>query len=90
MEPIEATVVWPDFLPENDAEISAAYQSDLNMGIVSKETISGLRGYDWEQESERIANDAAQTDNIGAAILRNFENGGMNERVGGKKVQGSN
>ena len=30
MEAIEATVVWPDFLPENDAEISAAYQSDLN------------------------------------------------------------
>ena len=51
---------------------------DLNMGIVSKETISGLRGYDWEQEQERIANDAAQTDNIGAAILWNFENGGMN------------
>lgn len=76
MEPIEATVVWPDFLPENDAEISAAYQSDLNMGVVSKETISGLRGYNWEQEQERIANDAAQTDNIGAAILRNFEQGG--------------
>lgn len=75
--PIPAVVVWPDFLPENDAEISAAYQSDLNMGIVSKETISRLRGYDWEQEQERIANDAAQTDNIGAAILRNFERGGV-------------
>ena len=76
-DPLPAVCVWPDFLPENDAEISAAYQSDLNMGVVSKETISGLRGYDWEQEQERISNDAAQTDNIGAAILRNFENGGM-------------
>ena len=76
-DPLPAVCVWPDFLPENDAEISAAYQSDLNMGVVSKETISGLRGYDWAQEQERIANEAAQTDNIGAAILRNFENGGM-------------
>ena len=74
---IPAVCVWPDFLPENDAEVSAAYAGDLNMGIVSKETISGLRGYDWEQEQERIANDAAQTDNVGAAILRNFENGGF-------------
>jgi hypothetical protein len=76
-KPIAAVAVWPDFLPENDAEISAAYQSDLNMGVVSKETISGLRGYDWTQEQERIANDAAQTDNIGAAILRNYERGGV-------------
>lgn len=76
-DPLPADCVWPDFLPENDAEISAAYQSDLNMGVVSKETISGLRGYDWEQEQERISNDAAQTDNVGAAILRNFENGGF-------------
>ncbi len=75
--PLTAVCVWPDFLPENDAEVSTAYQADLNMGIVSKETISGLRGYDWEQEQERISNDAAQTDNVGAAILRNFENGGF-------------
>ena len=75
MTPIPAVIVWPDFLPENDAEISAAYQSDLNMQIVSKETISGLRGYDWGQEQERIANDKATGDNVGAAILRAFENG---------------
>ena len=75
MKAIPAEIVWPDFLPENDAEISAAYQSDLNMGIVSKETISGLRGYDWNAEQERIANDKATGDNVGAAILRAFENG---------------
>lgn len=75
MQPVVAECVWPDFLPVNEAEVSAAYQGDLNMGIVSKQTIADKRGYDWEKEQKRINGEKASGDNVGAAILRAFENG---------------
>lgn len=76
MEEIPCAVVWPDFLPTNQAEEIAAYQADLNMGIVSKETVSKQRGYDWDAEQERIEADRQQEDNIGGALLRAFTQGG--------------
>ncbi len=51
---IGVKVIWPDFIPENDAELTQAYSADLNMGIVSHQTIAGLRGYDWKKEQDRI------------------------------------
>lgn len=75
MEPVRAVAVWPDFLTTNKVEETAAYKSDLEMGIVSQETISGLRGYDWSKEQERKANERINTTNIGAAILENFNQG---------------
>jgi len=68
-------VAWPDVMPVNETETSMAIRSDLELGLVSKQTASGLRGYTWEDEEERIASEKAAGDNIGAALLRAFGQG---------------
>ena len=68
-------VVWRDIMPENENEIAQAVKTDLELGLVSKQTASGLRGYVWEDEEERIADEAQASDNIGAALLRAFGQG---------------
>lgn len=68
-------VEWPDVMPENENEIAMAVKSDLELGLVSKQTAAGLRGYTWEDEEERIANEKATGDNIGAALIRAFGQG---------------
>ena len=69
-------VVWPDVMPENEAEIAQAIRTDLELGLVSKQTAAGIRGYAWEDEEARIADEAKASDNIGAALLRTFGQGG--------------
>jgi len=54
MQPLECKVVWPDFLPTNTAEEMQSLEGDLRMEIVSKQTVAAKRGYDWEQELERM------------------------------------
>jgi hypothetical protein len=68
-------VVWQDLLPENDSEIAQAIKTDLELGLVSKQTASGLRGYTWEDEEERMTGEKQAADNIGAALLRAFGQG---------------
>jgi hypothetical protein len=62
-------------MPVNEAEVSQAIRTDLELGLVSKQTASGLRGYTWEDEEARIADEAQASDNIGAALLRAFGQG---------------
>jgi hypothetical protein len=69
-------VEWPELLPSNDSEIAQALRTDLELGLVSKQTAAGLRGYSWEDEEERIATEAQAGDNLGAALLRTFGQGG--------------
>jgi hypothetical protein len=71
------TVVWPEALPVSETEEAQADQFDLQNGIASKQTIAAKRGYDWELEQERMGDEQAQGDNIGALILKNFNNGGV-------------
>lgn len=73
--PEYGSVNWPDPLPVNETEQVAADTFELEQKIASKETISKRRGYDWENEQERIQNEAAMGDNVGAAILRTFNAG---------------
>ena len=68
-------VEWPDVMPENENEIAMAVKTDLELGLVSKQTASGKRGYTWEDEEERIASEKATGDNIGAALIRAFGQG---------------
>jgi hypothetical protein len=75
MQAIPTTVVWPDFLPVNEVEEQQALSGDLANGLVSKETASRQRGYNWDEESERLQEEQAAGDNIGAAILRAFDRG---------------
>jgi hypothetical protein len=68
-------VKWHDVLPANEAEVSQAIRTDLELGLVSKQTASGLRKYVWEDEETRIASEKASADNLGAALLRAFGQG---------------
>jgi hypothetical protein len=68
-------VVWPDPLPVNETEEVQAYGFDLDNGLVSKQTISERRGYDWEQEQERMDEEKQAGDNIGSMLLRAFDRG---------------
>jgi hypothetical protein len=68
-------VVWEEVMPANENEIAMAVKTDLELGLVSKQTASGLRGYTWKDEEERIKGDQTSADNIGAALLRAFGQG---------------
>jgi hypothetical protein len=69
------TITWPDPLPFNDQEEIAGIQTEIGLGILSKETAASLRGRDWELEQERIAEETAAADNIGSRLLAAFERG---------------
>jgi hypothetical protein len=76
-------VVWPDPVPTNEVEQVQALTFDINMGLLSKQSAAGIRGYEWETEQERIDGEReaqqAQGDNIGAILLRNFERGNVTQ-----------
>lgn len=77
MNPDPGDVVWSDILPTNVQEEINVLTSDLGNGLVSKQTASKRRGYDWESEQERMQEEAAAGDNVGAAVLRLFNQGGQ-------------
>jgi hypothetical protein len=67
--------IWQDPLPVNEVEQAQTVQVDLGAGIVSKQTASETRGYDWETEQERMDEESqGEQDNIGAGLLR-FQQG---------------
>lgn len=66
---------WPDPLPFNDAEEIQGLQTEMALGLLSKQTAAGLRGRDWELEQARMADEAAGQDDIGARLLSAFERG---------------
>jgi len=81
-EPETCTINWPDPLPINEVEETTALQTDLNMGVVSKQTVAEVRGYDWDDEQERMGNEKQASDNVGATLLRDFfRTGGNTPRV---------
>ena len=65
-------IEWPEPLPEDDLANSTAMIADLNAGLVSKQTTSEIRGYDWEKESARIDLEKQGSQNVGATLLQNF------------------
>jgi len=69
------SIVWPDVLDADEREQVAALKTDVELGILSKQTAAQLRGYDWQVETERLKEEAAASDNVGAAILRAFRQG---------------
>jgi hypothetical protein len=81
MEPIPCTVVWPDFLPVDEAAKQSALEGQLRMGVVSKETVCGELGRDWEQESERMDGEQEAADDINRFMQAfNRGNTGFNMR----------
>lgn len=76
IDPVDGgDVIWPDTLPQNEIEAMQSDGFDLERGIASKQTIAQRRGYEWEDEKERMGEEQAAGDNVGAAILRAFSGG---------------
>jgi len=69
-------IVWPDPLPTNEQEETLAIKNDMELGLVSRQTASKKRGYDWSVEGERMADEKAAEGSVGEEILRLFETGG--------------
>lgn len=69
-------IKWPDPLPVNEVEQSQGVTADLTNKIVSRQTASTKRGYDWTEEEARMAADQTANGDIGAQILKAFGQGG--------------
>lgn len=67
---------WPDSMPSDPKADAEADESEIRMGIVSKRTISEKRGYDWEQEQQRIAEEAEAS---AAAMTKAFREGNLED-----------
>ena len=76
-EEVDCDVVWPDWMPVNEVEEVASLQADMATGLLSKQTAAKKRGYDWEQEQERLADEQTGQLDIGTAILNSFNQGGQ-------------
>lgn len=66
--PESVTIIWPDVLPEDAKQEMETLTAELDRGIISKETYRQRRGYNHEQEMDRIADESATAD-IGSQIL---------------------
>jgi len=73
LEPIK--VIWPEPVPTNEQEESAAIVQDLNAGLISKQTASQERGYDWSIEQDRLAEEQAASGSVGDLIIQSFLSG---------------
>ncbi len=74
-DPDPGKIIWPDVLPVNETEQSNGLKIDLENGIVSKQTASEKRGYNWENEQKRIADEKTSEGDIGTNILEAFNRG---------------
>ena len=65
-------VIFGDPLPSNDTETVQTLQTEMGLGIRSKETAAKSRGINWEEESERLTKEKTQAGNVGSSLIRNF------------------
>lgn len=70
-----AQITWPTMIPENRIEEAQVQQLLLGLGVTSKATAAAALGLDWEQEQLRVEDESESDDNIGARLLRAFEQG---------------
>lgn len=57
-------VEWPESVPQNEMETQQMLLADMNAGLVSDETASVKRGYDWKKEKGLI--DTRKEENMAA------------------------
>lgn len=74
-------IEWGPDLPTNPTEQIEEDKFLLESGLISKQTLAERYDIDWEAEQKLIEQEQsaanANSDNIGAAILRNFSRGGV-------------
>jgi hypothetical protein len=67
--PESVATIWPAVLPEDDAVEVATLTSELEQGIISRETYRERRDYDNDREVDRLAGEKNLNGNLGANIL---------------------
>lgn len=72
--PERVAVTWPDVLPEDPAE-TQTLMAEQAAKLISKQTYRERRGYDQEQEEQRIEEESAGEDTLGSRLLSAFEKG---------------
>jgi hypothetical protein len=69
-------IIWPDaVLPQNDKEVLEVLEKEHDLGVTSIQTIAQERGRDFEEETERIAQEKQGEENLGNVLLRAFQRG---------------
>lgn len=56
--PVRPDIIWPDPLPQDDTEAVNTLAIERGLRIVSRETASKQRGYDWDDEKSMMENEA--------------------------------
>lgn len=64
---------WPDSTPSDPKVDAEGDEAEVRMGIVSKRTISEKRGYDWDDEQKRIAEETQASADAAARAFREGE-----------------
>ncbi len=68
----DITPQWPAVLPSDPAQETAGLEADQRMGIVSKDTLASKRGYDYQDEKNKIAD---EQQDLGDNLLTGFDRG---------------
>jgi hypothetical protein len=72
--PESVATIWPAVLPEDDTVEVATLTSELENGIISRETYRERRDYDNDREVDRLAGETNLNGNLGAVILGQLTN----------------
>jgi len=75
LNPDPGEIIWPDALPVNGSDLSNELKTDIEIGILDRQTATGLKGYDYQQVQDRLAEEQTVNGDITAALLRGFERG---------------
>jgi hypothetical protein len=75
MEGKPGLVTWGDPLPVDETGAAQSDGFELDNQLVSKQTISKRRGYDWEKEQELMEEEKASEGTVGSMILKAFGQG---------------
>lgn len=52
------TPQWPNIIPEDREADATRDEAELRMRVISRQTVSERRGYDWEEEQRRMTDEA--------------------------------
>jgi hypothetical protein len=69
------SIIWPDPLPIDSIAQTNALVQQVGAGLVSRETAARELGRDWETEEERMNTTAVSQTNVGAELLKSFNQG---------------
>lgn len=70
------TLSWPDPMPADPKADAEADEAEIRMRVVSRQTVAERRGYDWETEQQRMAEDR---EGSAEALAKAFNDGEVDD-----------